>query len=386
MTTMRSSRFGSSLFANARFFFLGAGALTLGCGGGSSSSHAGLHTSPADAGLEDAPARDSSLGNPSANDAAPGDATVSAPRDAALDAPGAGDATASDGAVESGATDAGLFTAANWMSTIPGSTSLAALSIPGTHDTGATVELSHGTTRCQNLSVADQLAAGVRSFDIRCRNVSNQFEIYHTTVDQNLSFDEVLQSIFTFFAANPSETLIMSVKEEEAESGSTNTFEQTFDSYTAQQPSAWYLGPTIPTLDQVRGKIVLLRRFGATSLPKGIDATVWADNTTFTIANGSATLRIQDYYQVTSDDAKWAAITSLFTEALQGDAGVLYLNNTSGYEELDSGLEDIPVVSDVINPEVTTYFSASTSGRFGIIGMDFVDATKGSLVLSTNFK
>jgi 1-phosphatidylinositol phosphodiesterase len=345
-----------------------------------------LHTSPADAGAsQDATLQDASPGNPPPMDAATGDTSVSATQDAALDALAPQDAAARDGASDSGASDAGAFTPANWMSAIPGGTSLAALSIPGTHDTGATVELSPGTTRCQNLSVADQLAAGVRYFDIRCRNVSNQFEIYHTTVDQNLAFGDVVQSILTFFAANPSETLIMSVKEEEAESDSTNTFEQTFDSYTAQQPGSWYLDPTIPTLDQVRGKIVLLRRFDATSLPKGIDATVWADNTTFTIANGSATLRIQDYYQVTDDPSKWAAITSLFAEALQGDAGVLYLNNTSGYEELDSGAEDIPVVSDVINPEVTSYFTTNTAGRFGVIGMDFVDATKSSLVLETNF-
>jgi hypothetical protein len=84
---------------------------------------------------------------------------------------------------------------------------------------------------------------------------------------------QVLKSIDTFFTANPGETLMTSMKEEIAPSGSTNTFEQTFGSYVAQYPERWYLGPSIPTLDQVRGKIVLLRRFGATTLPTGIDAT-----------------------------------------------------------------------------------------------------------------
>ncbi len=341
-------------------------------------------------------------GSSVALDGAPGDATVASPSDAAIDAPAAptdaapdhasidsspGDSSPGDSSPgDSSLADAGAFTAANWMGALAGTTSLADLSIPGTHDTGATVELSPGTTKCQNLSVADQLAIGVRYFDIRCVNDSNKFDVYHTTVFQNLTFDDVLQGVYAFFAANPSETLVMSLKEEGPESGSTNTFEQTFDSYTAQQPARWYLDATIPTLDQARGKIVLLRRFAATSTPKGIDATVWADNTTFTIANGAATLRIQDYYQVTDDPSKWSAIQSLFSEAVQGDAGVLYVNNTSAYEELDSGLEDIPVVSDVINPELQSYFTANTTGRFGIVGMDFVDATKSALILSTNFK
>jgi 1-phosphatidylinositol phosphodiesterase len=272
------------------------------------------------------------------------------------------------------------------MGAIAGSTSIAGLSIPGTHDTGARFEETPGTLKCQDLTVPDQLVAGVRYLDIRCRNVSNKFDIYHRTLYQNLSFDEVLQSIFEFFASNPGETIIMSVKQEQPASDSTNTFEQTFDAYTAQHPERWYLAPTVPTLDQARGKIVLIRRFDAMSAPKGLDATVWADNTTFTIDNGSAKLRIQDYYEFTDNDAKWATITSLFSEAKQGDPGVLFLNNTSGYHPLDGGVEDIPSVSNVINPKVESYFTANTSGRFGIVAMDFADATRSSLIVSTNFE
>jgi 1-phosphatidylinositol phosphodiesterase len=396
----RSSRF-ASLALLSLVSLVVAGAIAAGCNGSAPSTSGGDGGSPADGG---APTHDAST----ATDAAPADA---APEDATLDAPtatdagadqaasdsGAGDSSASDSsASDSSAADSSLadggFTPANWMGAIPGSTSIADLSIPGTHDTGATVPNSPAaTTQCQNLSVADQLAIGDRYFDIRVVNVSNSFEVYHLAVDQNLSFDDVLQSVYAFFDANPTETLVMCLKQEDNPVGSTNTFEQTFDSYVAAQPDRWYLGATIPTLDQARGKIVLLRRFGtdptdAAPTPEGIDATAWADNTTFTIANASATLRIQDYYQITDDPSKWAAITSLLTEASQGDAGTLYVNNTSAYFELDSGLEDITGVSGVINPDLSTYFATNTSGRFGIVGMDFVDAQKSSLILGTNFK
>jgi 1-phosphatidylinositol phosphodiesterase len=397
---VRSSTSSSSPRAKAALLLLAAGAVALGCTQGCSSDDANGATSSPEGGAPDGASRDASAssetGAPLPPDAATGDTSAPgsddagvdapAPEDAGVDAPSPQDGSPTDAAdaADSGPGDAGT-TPASWMGALPGSTSIAALSIPGTHDTGATVELSPGTTKCQDLSVADQLTIGVRYFDIRCRNVSNEFAIYHTNVDQNLSFDQVLQSIYAFFSANPGETLVMSMKEEIAQSGSTNTFEQTFDSYVMQHPERWYLSSTIPTLDQARGKIVLLRRFGATILPAGIDATAWADNTTFTIAGASATLRIQDYYQVTDDASKWTAITGLFSEALQGDAGVLYLNNTSAYFQLDSGLEDIPSVANVINPELASYFTTNTSGRYGIVAMDFVDAAKSALVLRTNF-
>ena len=136
----------------------------------------------------------------------------------------------------------------------------------------------------------------------------------------------------------------------------------------------------------MRGKIVLLRRFSATTTPKGIDATVWSDNTTFSINNGSAQLRIQDYYDVPNDDVKWTAITALLSEAPTASTSVFYINHTSAYEDADGGLENIPNVSNVINPEVTSYFTTNTFGRYGAIVMDFVDTTKAALVIKTNFK
>jgi 1-phosphatidylinositol phosphodiesterase len=372
---------------------VGAGALALACSDSSSNNPGDGGTTPEggsnDASLPDSappPAKDAGTVDASDGSIAPQDATVDAP--APVD--GAVDATAQDGATDGGDAGGGDGgpTPQGWMGALPGSTSLADLSIPGTHDTGATIEVSPGTTKCQNLSVADQLAIGVRYLDIRTHNTNNSFEVFHLTVDQNLTFDQVLTSIYTFFTANPGETVIMCLKEEnpDPQTGSTNTYEQTFQSYVSQHPERWLLTDSIPTLDQARGKIVLLRRFNATTTPEGIDGTNWSDNVTFTMTSGTSTLRIQDFYQIPDDPSKWAAITGLFNEALTADASTLYLNNTSAYFELDGGAENITGVSDVINPELQTYFTDAGAGRYGIVAMDFVDATKASLVLKTNFK
>ena len=74
--------------------------------------------------------------------------------------------------------------AAHWMGAVSGKKRVSELSIPGTHDSGALHEPFPGTTKCQTLGIAQQLAIGVRFLDIRCRSVHNAFAIYHGPVDR----------------------------------------------------------------------------------------------------------------------------------------------------------------------------------------------------------
>lgn len=273
----------------------------------------------------------------------------------------------------------------NWMQSLPNNSLLSQLSVPGSHDAGARYEPVSGTAKCQSLTIADQLNAGIRFLDIRCRHIGNAFAIHHGSIYQNLNFDDVLNACFSFLASNPGECIIMSVKEEYDPSNNTRSFEQTFDAYTQKNLSKWYLGAAIPALGSVRGKIVLLRRFGSTATPKGIAATAWADNTTFTINNAESQLRVQDNYVVPDNNAKWTNITNLLTEAKNGSSATLYINFTSGYKSLIFGIPSIPTVSNNINPRITSYFTTNTKGRFGIIPMDFSDAGKAALIAQTNF-
>jgi 1-phosphatidylinositol phosphodiesterase len=272
-----------------------------------------------------------------------------------------------------------------WMGSIADNTNIAGLSIPGTHDSGARTEPIGGTAKCQNLSIREQLDAGTRFLDIRCRHIGDAFAIHHGSIYQNLNFTDVLTACYSFLAANPTETIVMCVKEEYDPTNNTRSFEQTFDSYTALQPSKWYLGDAVPNLGQVRGKIVLLRRFGAASTPKGIEATNWADNTTFSINNASSTLRVQDQYVVPDNNGKWTSVTNLAAEAQSGSLSTLYINYTSGYKSLIFGIPSITTVSNNINPRINTYFTTNTHGRYGIIPMDFAAADRNTLIINTNF-
>ncbi|MBO3269018.1 phosphatidylinositol-specific phospholipase C [Hymenobacter defluvii] len=273
----------------------------------------------------------------------------------------------------------------NWMGAVDANLSLSQLSIPGTHDSGARFEPISGTAKCQTLTIGEQLTAGVRFLDIRCRHIDNSFAIHHGAVYQNLNFDDVRAACLAFLQANPTECIIMSIKEEHTPSNNTRTFEQTLNTYLQQNPDKWYLSATVPTLGQVRGKIVLLRRFSATTTPKGIDATAWADNTTFSINTTQAQLRVQDQYKVPDNAAKWTAMATLLNEAKAAAPGRLYLNYASGYKPGLFGIPNINTVANDINPRVSTFFSAQTTGHFGIIPMDFAEASRNNLIVKTNF-
>lgn len=273
---------------------------------------------------------------------------------------------------------------ADWMAGIDDRRGLAELSIPGTHDTGALLEPYPGLAKTQDLTITEQLAAGVRYFDVRCRHFEDGFLIFHGSVDQDQTFAQVLAAMYAFVDAHPDEALIVSIMEESTPYHVTRSFEATFANYVAGAPDRWAMAATLPTLGAVRGRLVLLRRFAAAATPLGLDATAWPDNASFAI-DQPASLRIQDEYMVRDDDAKWMAITGLLDEARTGSPDTLYLDYTSGFQVID-GLSNIPIVSDEINPRLDTLLAdpANRGARLGVLVMDHVTAARVQAVISTN--
>jgi 1-phosphatidylinositol phosphodiesterase len=269
----------------------------------------------------------------------------------------------------------------DWMTSLDGTQPLSQLSIPGTHNAGARFEPLSGTAKCQSLTIREQLDAGVRFMDIRCRHINDDFSIHHGQVYQKISFRDVLNDTLGFLAANPGETVILSINQTHKAENNTRSFEATFDSFVAQNPNKWRLSASIPTLNEARGKIVLFRRFGANGLPKGIDASKWPNNTTFSIGKQ---LRIQDRYVVSENNDKWGAIEKLLKEAKAGDPNTLFVNFASGYKPGLLGIPNITKVSNSINPRLADFFEANPKGRYGAILMDFVDAETASLIYKTN--
>ncbi len=61
-----------------------------------------------------------------------------------------------------------------WREKIDPQTALTSLTIPGTHDSGAN---GGPLIECQSWSIREQLDAGIRFLDVRCRHIQNTFAI-----------------------------------------------------------------------------------------------------------------------------------------------------------------------------------------------------------------
>ncbi|RKF43416.1 phosphatidylinositol diacylglycerol-lyase [Paraburkholderia fungorum] len=203
------------------------------------------------------------------------------------------------------------------MSDLSDDSVLNQLTLPGSHDSCAyTVE--DPLAKTQGASLAKQLTCGVRVLDIRCRHERDVFHINHARIPLGLMFDDVIAACAAFLARYPGECVVMSVKDECGSQDCARSFAQTFESYTERYPDVrWYLGDTIPRLGEVRGSIVLLRRFASESA-LGIDLSMWPDNATFELDRPGAAFSIQDEFRVpveASIDYKYRAIEALLVRS-----------------------------------------------------------------------
>lgn len=278
-------------------------------------------------------------------------------------------------------TNVGFAVQADWMSQIPDKESLAAINIPGTHNSGATREPILGTAKCQSMSLRKQLESGTRFFDIRCRHSKDRFEIYHGLVSQNLNFTEVLETFQTHLKNHPSETIIISIKQEYKPTQNSQSFTQTLQHYLDQAKSIWYLKESIPSLGTVRGKIVLLRRFESRE-PLGIPATDWKSNG----FHKAEKIFIQDRYSLPDANTKWNIIKQAFLFSTQEKSDFrLHLHYTSGYTKTRFGLPDILSISTSINQQLINYFQTASHNRHGFIVVDFMTPELAKSIYQLNF-
>lgn len=181
-----------------------------------------------------------------------------------------------------------------WMKYVDNNKFLDELSIPGTHDSGTCsvdndTEPQSSQAKCQQDYIPTQLLEGVRYFDIRLgKNDENgdpgidHGACYLLKKDGNfMHLSDVIGYFNTFLSENPTEALIMLVSrgnDEVTDESLTTALGKVFD----ENPDLFYTSSRIPTLGEVRGKIVLLRRFGlagnsVSSHTWGLDLTQWDD-------------------------------------------------------------------------------------------------------------
>lgn len=250
--------------------------------------------------------------------------------------------------------DLDLAANSSWMSRIPDTVNFNSLSIPGTHDT-LTYDLTTNTVfQCQNHDLKTQLHAGLRYLDIRGRLVYNAsagadqdpvIGIYHGHVSTGYDFQDVLQTVFAFLDENPSEGILMRVKEEGAPlpvgspsetwlSGTFNTtFEEAFNYYRLANPltapgcerhflTPWPRdGRLVPTMREMRSRVLVLYEFETVSATYGIPWT-------------SSHIELEDMWIILEPallEAKWDAVRrNLEAAAVSAEnSDVLFLSHLS---------------------------------------------------------
>ena len=150
-----------------------------------------------------------------------------------------------------------------WMKNVGDDRLITTMSIPGTHDSGATHSIFDVAGNCLDLDIEAQLEIGVRFFDIRLQQVNDKFNVVHSFVDQKLDFEDVVEDMVDFIEDYPSEFLLVSIKEDADSKNSYKDFQSLLLSYLDEEEFCF--DSTLPkTLKEARGKIYILSRFSST--------------------------------------------------------------------------------------------------------------------------
>lgn len=270
------------------------------------------------------------------------------------------------------------FESADWLKSVNDNRKIFSLSIPGTHETCARV--GGPLVQCQDWSVEEQLLNGVRYLDIRCRHIGDSFMIHHGSVYQQLSFGTGVRDVcIKFLKAHPTEFIFMQIKEEYDATGNTRTFEETMKTYINGNEQYFYLDEVSPTLGQVRGKIVLLRRFSSSITPMG-NYLQFKDNTIFTSIT-TITAVVQDCYNVPTlfdRGSKWNHFMSVMNMAIQNtDENKLFLNFGSGSSAFCYPWS----VADFMTPKIGNYIENTQPKAFvGVIMFDYINSNYNNLI------
>ena len=157
----------------------------------------------------------------------------------------------------------------DWMSVLCDDTPVSHLAIPGTHDSASEKILCASIARCQHLTVTQQMEAGFRFLDLRCRVKGDRLVMVHGKTPclsaqggkvSDYTLDQLLEEIYAFLKAHPGETLLVSIKNDGKEDDRLFA-DILYRRYLSLSSRFWYLENRVPLLGEVRGRAVLLRRF-----------------------------------------------------------------------------------------------------------------------------
>lgn len=150
-------------------------------------------------------------------------------------------------------------------------------------------------SQCQSIDtpLSVQLNSGIRVLDIRLAVIKSRLIAFHGLYPEKAPFQQILATIHSFLTSESSsgETIVMSIKQEDYQVTSAPVFSALVHEELYNGPGGrdmWYLDNRVPTLGEVRGKVVMLSRFGGNGdgwegglEGLGMHPTTWPDSDKF---------------------------------------------------------------------------------------------------------
>lgn len=312
----------------------------------------------------------------------------------------------------------------SWMSCLPQNIFYRMLSIPGSHDAATSSASLLGKT--QNKTIAEQLALGVRAFDLRPSGKDpKNLELRHASVGTGVTLSAAIETMRTYLGSHPSECLFAFIHCEEPTTGSVSESEKikwsnsVYNLVKAAVDGKYALEALTSgtKFENCRGKIIFIYRDDLTGDNKVYNAAKipWNDNIARTVylqgTNGTNMTDFKVAYQDIYDDAAQGESTSGLSEYFQQKGGVTSttqkIDMVKKYIDFaDQSTERMLILNfasyaggtlssaggnaSSIMPTVNQYI-VSKHERVGIIFSDYVDATYGgynftTITMANNFK
>jgi 1-phosphatidylinositol phosphodiesterase len=228
----------------------------------------------------------------------------------------------------------------------------------------------------------------MRAFDLRVGIAPDGTTVgfFHAAavLSTSATLADVMYGFYTFLHANPSETLVLSVKVDNTTWGTPAQLQQELHQYfTAYPARAFFVdGDSLGTLGAARGKITLLRRFDLSLLPAnesralGLDVSSgWADNDagfsiTYDVPRNKS-VYIEDYYEIggpagTASKVQWKynATAAHLAKAAHEHEDSLFVTFASAEQDYDVPPE-YPRVSRHCGERCCGRLSGCRSSRWG---------------------
>ena len=232
----------------------------------------------------------------------------------------------------------------DWMAAFQDDLPLGEVVLPGTHDSASYAPQLAVFSKCQNLTIKEQLDAGFRFLDIRLAVSGENIKLMHgftacktgmLPFAKNLYLDEVLNQCANFLDEHPTETILFAVKQEHGDE-SVDVFHRVLEGVFAKYASYLLKTDRMPTVGEARGKILLLLRYdaktseGVSWLPfmwNETDYKINFDGDPYPAENGNYTLWVQDRYKLDAEE-KWETFANVQNKisAGPGDVYIDYLS------------------------------------------------------------